>query len=439
MARKRALVVDDSRSARQILRKMLERHELDVDTVESAEEALEYLLHNHPNVIFMDHMMPGMDGFQAVKVIKSDPRTATIPVMMYTSKEGEVYVGEARALGAVGVLPKEVKPAVLAQVLENLRLLPGQGGPEPAANRQAPAEEPPLPPPPTPRIELLAREAAEDAFQRFLRGALQDLRTELRTELREDLREELRAATADDPWQPPPRPYRAWAAAALATLVLAVPAGFWLGRYSSAPQSATASLQTVEAVRPTAMSDDNASLLRNLAMQRLRSDGERAQLLKTLEWALNEAGRYDFGQVPFGEERLAVLSELLTRLSSAGFAGTIRLDSHVGQFCLVRDEHGDLRPAPPELPVSRCDSIGYERNQALAAAGRQSLAFANFLTSSPILRDGRIRVELMPRGDEQPRFEYPQTLAGIEAGHWNSIARRNQRVEFALIPASSTQ
>ena len=100
---KRALIVDDSRSARVILSRMLEQHGLTVDTAESAEQALEYLQRTRPDVIFMDHLMPGMDGFQAVQAIKADPLTATIPLMMYTSQEGELYVSQARALGAVGV------------------------------------------------------------------------------------------------------------------------------------------------------------------------------------------------------------------------------------------------------------------------------------------------------------------------------------------------
>ena len=99
---KRALIVDDSRSARVILSRMLEQHGMAVDTAESAEQALEYLQQQRPDVIFMDHLMPGMDGFQAVQAIKADPQTATIPLMMYTSQEGELYVSQARALGAVG-------------------------------------------------------------------------------------------------------------------------------------------------------------------------------------------------------------------------------------------------------------------------------------------------------------------------------------------------
>src|SRR5580765_1645947 len=121
---KRALIVDDSRSARVILSRMLEQHGMTVDTAESAEQALEYLQQSRPDVIFMDHLMPGMDGFQAVHAIKSDPQTATIPLMMYTSQEGELYVSQARALGAVGVLPKTVRPVDVSRVLYQLHLLP---------------------------------------------------------------------------------------------------------------------------------------------------------------------------------------------------------------------------------------------------------------------------------------------------------------------------
>ena len=102
MARKRALVVDDSKSARVILSRMLEKYDIEVDMAESAEQAIEYLKSNRPDAIFMDHLMPGMDGLQAVQAIKGNPQTAMIPIMMYTSQEGELYVGQARALGAHG-------------------------------------------------------------------------------------------------------------------------------------------------------------------------------------------------------------------------------------------------------------------------------------------------------------------------------------------------
>ena len=104
-----------------------------MDTAESAESAMAYLTHHRPDVIFMDHLMPGMDGFQAVQAIKNNPRTATIPIMMYTSQEGELYVGQARALGAVGVLPKLVKPVDVSKVLYQLHLLPDRRDTTPPA------------------------------------------------------------------------------------------------------------------------------------------------------------------------------------------------------------------------------------------------------------------------------------------------------------------
>src|SRR6202034_1492568 len=108
----------------------LEKYDIDVDSAESAEAAIDYLNSNRPDVIFMDHLMPGMDGLQAVQAIKNDPRTATIPIMMYTSQEGELYLGQARALGAVGVLPKQIKQADVSKVLYQLHLVTDRRRPE---------------------------------------------------------------------------------------------------------------------------------------------------------------------------------------------------------------------------------------------------------------------------------------------------------------------
>ncbi|HUQ11847.1 MAG TPA: response regulator [Steroidobacteraceae bacterium] len=123
MSSKRALVVDDSKSARAFLSRILERHEIAVDAAESAEAAIDYLTRHKPDVIFMDHLMPGMDGFQAVQTIKNNPRTSSIPILMYTSQEGDLYLGQARALGAEGVLPKQIKQSDVTRMLFQLRLV----------------------------------------------------------------------------------------------------------------------------------------------------------------------------------------------------------------------------------------------------------------------------------------------------------------------------
>lgn len=114
------LVVDDSKSARLMLRKMLQGFGMTVDTAESAEEALSYLRDRQPDAIFMDHTMPGMDGLTAVRQIKDNPATALIPVAMYTSRDEPAYLQEARAAGAIDVLTKPAMPEMLSVVLEKM-------------------------------------------------------------------------------------------------------------------------------------------------------------------------------------------------------------------------------------------------------------------------------------------------------------------------------
>jgi len=115
-----ALLVDDSKSARFVLGKLLKRHDFDVEMVDSAEAALSFLENHRPDAIFMDHMMPGMDGLSATSAIKSDPQTSHIPVVMCTSNDGEHYLEEARAHGALATLQKPPESGQLEEVLSVL-------------------------------------------------------------------------------------------------------------------------------------------------------------------------------------------------------------------------------------------------------------------------------------------------------------------------------
>ncbi len=117
MLARKALLVDDSKSARFVLGKLLKNHDLEVDMVDSAEAALEFLASNQPDAIFMDHLMKGMDGLAATSRIKTDPSTAHIPVVMCTSNDGEEYLMEAKSRGALGTLIKPPSPDKLEEIL----------------------------------------------------------------------------------------------------------------------------------------------------------------------------------------------------------------------------------------------------------------------------------------------------------------------------------
>lgn len=111
------LVVDDSPSARNVLKRLLERKGAQVDQRESGDQALDYLKTQKPDIIFMDHTMPGMNGLEAVRALRSNPDTAGIPVVMYTSESDADYEQEALASGASGVIPKPVTWNKVSEVL----------------------------------------------------------------------------------------------------------------------------------------------------------------------------------------------------------------------------------------------------------------------------------------------------------------------------------
>lgn len=121
MAVSTALVIDDSKSARIMLSRLVQKNGLEVNMVESGEEAISYLANNPlPDVIFMDHMMPGMDGLQTTREITNNVLTRHIPILMYTSKEGEAYEAEVRESGAYGMLGKPAKPDRLKELIDEL-------------------------------------------------------------------------------------------------------------------------------------------------------------------------------------------------------------------------------------------------------------------------------------------------------------------------------
>lgn len=121
------LLVDDSKSARYALRLQLQRHGAVVETADSAEAALERIKEDPPDAIFMDHTMPGMNGFEALEVLKSAPTTAHLPVVMCSSNEDPEFIAQARRKGALDILSKATAhdklPALLSRLNQSISTL----------------------------------------------------------------------------------------------------------------------------------------------------------------------------------------------------------------------------------------------------------------------------------------------------------------------------
>lgn len=120
MSQSSALVVDDSSTSRMILTKILRKMDIHCEQASSGEDALSHLSWFRPNFIFLDHLMPGMDGFQTLKRLKQNPATRDIPVVMYTSQHAHKYYEEAHKLGAAGVISKQIDRDKLYLMINNL-------------------------------------------------------------------------------------------------------------------------------------------------------------------------------------------------------------------------------------------------------------------------------------------------------------------------------
>ena len=89
MAIQKVLVVDDSKTELHALSEMLVKRGYNVRTAENGEEAMKRLAEAKPDLILMDVVMPGQNGFQLTRAITRDPRFANVPVIMCTSKNQE--------------------------------------------------------------------------------------------------------------------------------------------------------------------------------------------------------------------------------------------------------------------------------------------------------------------------------------------------------------
>ena len=419
-----ALIVDDSRTALMALGRLLKGQGIATDMVESGPEALDYLRSNTPGVIFLDHMMPGMDGFETLTAIKANGRTASIPVVMYTSKEGDSYMGQALVLGAFGVLQKPVNPDELDEILQRVdRLRTPQAQPAPArvaavggAHRPSAAVTGVIHVPPEFRS----------------RAAVTSIRSGTRTD------SHARPSANEDKKSVSIIPWNTYLKRGLIALALLLPAVWFFERTQQAERAQQQLQREIQELR-TQQAAARQTAAEETALQRTpvevprRSEPDSQPLLDTIAWALNQHAQYGPQEEPLSDARLVQLRELVARLAAAGFQGTIRLETHVGEFCVVRDERGDYRLPSDTLPIQRCEIVTYPAGQAVALGQRQSGAFARYLADRR--PSNRIQIAVVSHGTSRPLVAYPESTNLQTAGEWNQIARLNQRVEIVLQPA----
>jgi twitching motility two-component system response regulator PilH len=120
MAIKKILIVDDSPTERHVLNDMLTKSGYEVVATDNGEDAILKAKLLKPDLILMDVVMPGLNGFQATRAISRDPETRSIPVILCTSKGQETDKIWGMRQGARDYV---IKPVVREELLAKIAAL----------------------------------------------------------------------------------------------------------------------------------------------------------------------------------------------------------------------------------------------------------------------------------------------------------------------------
>ena len=102
----KVMVIDDSKTIRRTAETLLKKDGCDVVTAIDGFEALAKISDQQPNIIFVDIMMPRLDGYQTCALIKNNPQFRPTPVIMLSSKDGLFDKARGRIVGAEQYLTK---------------------------------------------------------------------------------------------------------------------------------------------------------------------------------------------------------------------------------------------------------------------------------------------------------------------------------------------
>ncbi len=109
------LIVDDSPTEVHVIQTMLAKNGHEIIVANSGEEGIEMAKHESPDLILMDVVMPGMNGFQATRQLSKNKDTSSIPVIMVTTKDQETDKVWAMRQGAKDYLVKPVQGKALLE------------------------------------------------------------------------------------------------------------------------------------------------------------------------------------------------------------------------------------------------------------------------------------------------------------------------------------
>jgi len=453
LIKKRALVVDDSKSARFVLKRMLDQLQLEVDMVESAIDAIKYLEQHKPDIIFMDHMMPGMDGFEAVKHIKDNAQTAAIPIMMYTSKGGDVYLSQARALGAVGIIRKTIAPVELRESLLELGLI--KDVPVKSSIKLANTEiEAPTPnadnsqiQPPTATenraIELYIRDLhrlMDDQtieLHRSMWLGIESVGNEIFNRLNSELVEKIENIQSElqqnNARHKPFYSSKGFWSFFIVCILLMISLSYNFSHRQTDNTINKSPVETTTSINSPSQAQ-HKQVIEHAPSPSILDDNNQLAREAFNKWATDATILYPYDEVALNDKRQPFAEELINKAKQANYKGLIILQTHVGEFCLNSDYNGNYKLAEDDTRLADCDIIGNIMQLDDRPSSHQSLSFVNYFSDSEALNQQGIFVEVRSLNRKTAIVDYPDRTIQTTAANWNQAAQQNNRITIKLLP-----
>ena len=114
------VLAEDDPDIQLVARLALKRAGFTVTVVSNGQEALDTVRRHPPDVVLLDWMMPELDGLETCRRLKSDPQTASIPVVFLTAKSQEAEIQRGLSLGASGYVTKPFDALSLGQQIKEI-------------------------------------------------------------------------------------------------------------------------------------------------------------------------------------------------------------------------------------------------------------------------------------------------------------------------------
>jgi len=148
-------------------------------------------------------------------------------------------------------------------------------------------------------------------------------------------------------------------------------------------------------------------------------------------WTINQNSNYEYGDFPLDASRTQVISELLLQLDESGFSGVVNLNIQSGNFCVVANDSGELVLPDGESLLADCELIEYYSPDP-SQIERTAFEFSTLLNTNPTLLKGYITIAVNAFDQYSSNPQYPEFDPEMSAGQWNNIAHQNNHVYVEL-------